>query len=160
LRTEYEVADIYNRNVSAVYRVCFVFMKNKADAEDAVSDTFYRLIKKSPFFHSEEHEKAWLIRTAGNVCKDALKHSSRKAANIEDYAETAVYADSPDPDVIGAVLKLPEKYKAAVYLYYYEGYSGAETASILRKPPSTVRSLLSEARKILKEKLGDDFNEK
>jgi RNA polymerase sigma-70 factor (ECF subfamily) len=56
-------------------------------------------------------------------------------------------------------MDLPHKYKSVVYLYYYEGYSSVEIAEILHKPQSTIRNHLHEARAILKERLGDDFNE-
>lgn len=61
--------------------------------------------------------------------------------------------------MIEAVLALPDKYKTVVVLYYYEGYTSAEIAEILQKPPSTVRNYLHEARTILKKRLGDDFYE-
>ena len=62
-------------------------------------------------------------------------------------------------DVLDAVLSLPDRYKAAVYLYYFEGRSGAEIAELLHKPPSTIRNHLREARALLRERLGDDFDE-
>ena len=74
LRTDKEIAEIYTRHSKTVYRVCFAYMKNPADTEDAVQDTFFQLIKSGPAFESEEHEKAWLIRTASNICKDVLRH--------------------------------------------------------------------------------------
>jgi len=73
LRTDNEIAAIYTRHVKTIYRVCYTYMKNPADTEDAVSETFIKMIKSAPAFESEEHEKAWLIRTAVNVCKDVLK---------------------------------------------------------------------------------------
>lgn len=66
LRTDKEIAEIYTRHSKTVYRVCFAYMKNPADTEDAVQDTFFQLIKSGPAFESEEHEKAWLIRTASS----------------------------------------------------------------------------------------------
>ena len=42
-----------------------------------------------------------------------------------------------------------------IYLYYYEGYRTEEVAGILKKPSSTVRNWLSEARKLLRERLGE-----
>ena len=61
--------------------------------------------------------------------------------------------------VLEAVLALPEDYKTAVYLYYYEGYSAKEVASILRCPQATVRTRLARARKQLKQILGGDLDE-
>ncbi len=159
LRTDKEIAEIYTRHGKTVYRVCFAYMKNPADAEDAVQETFFRLIRSGPAFDSEEHEKAWLIRTASNVCKNTLRHWWRRRENIDDCHDLPS-SDHPEiDDVFQAVLELPAKYKAVIYLYYYEGYSGTEIAGMLKKPQSTVRNHLHEARALLRERLGDDFNE-
>lgn len=159
LRTDKELADLYMRHKSMVWRVCFAYLKNASDTEDAVQETFIRLIRSGPAFESEEHEKAWLIRTASNVCKNMLGHWWRKRENIEQLHDLPD-AETPDTcDVWEAVMALPDRYKTAVYLYYYEGYTGAEIAGILKKPQSTIRNHLREARIILKERLGDDFDE-
>ena len=159
LRTDEEIAEIYERHKRTVYRVCFAYMKNTADTEDAVQDTFFRLIKAGPAFENTEHEKAWLIRTATNVCKNAVRHWWRKRENIEDLRDV-LPAEETEPDrTIQTVLELPGRYKTAVYLYYYEGYTGAEIAKLLKKPQSTIRNYLHEARIMLRERLGEDFDE-
>jgi len=159
LRTDREISEIYLRHSKTVYRVCFAYMKNQNDTEDAVEETFYRMITKAPEFSSEEHEKAWLIRTATNICLDILKSWQRKNENIDDYIHIEVYDNTGTDEVLRAVTDLPEKYKTVVYLYYYEGYTSAEIAEILQKPKSTVRNYLHEARKILRERIGEDFYE-
>ncbi len=159
LRTDKEIEEIYERHRMTVYRVCFAYMKNPADTEDAVQETFIRLIDKNPKFESEEHEKAWLIRTATNVCKDELKHWRRKNENIDDYPELQTEDAIKTDDVFQAVMELPDKYKTVIYLYYYEGYDSAEIAGVLKKPKSTVRNHLHEARNLLKERLGECFYE-
>ena len=147
--------ELYARHKSTVWRVCFAYLKNASDTEDAVQETFIRLIKSGPVFESEEHEKAWLIRTASNVCKNMLGHWWHKRESIEQLRDLPGKETPDTSDVLEAVTALPYKYKAAVYLYYYEGYTGAEIAKILQKPQSTVRNHLREARIILKEGLGD-----
>ena len=159
LRTEEELADLYLRHSRTVYRVCFAYLKNPADTEDAVQDTFFQLIRYGPVLESAEHEKAWLIRTATNVCKNMLRHWWRRRESIEDHPDLPGEENFETDDVLRAVLALPEKYKTVVYLRYYEGYTGAEIAEILKKPQSTVRNHLHEARAILRERLGDDFDE-
>lgn len=152
-----EIEAIYTQHYQTVYRVCYAYMKNPMDTEDAVQETFFRLIRRQPVFASAEHEKAWLIRTAANICKDACKR--RRHDNLDAHPELQA-AEAPDTgDVLQAVLTLPDKYKTVIYLYYYEGYNSAEIAEMLRKPKSTVRNHLHEARKILKERLGDVWNE-
>ena len=128
------------------------------DAEDAVQDTFCNMIRSGVVFANAEHEKAWLIRTAANTCKDALKSWWRKREDITDFSET-LECDKPFEidGVAEAVLALPEKYKAVVYLYYYEGYTSVQISETLKKPQSTIRNHLHEARNILRERLGDSY---
>lgn len=159
-QTNSDVAEIYHRHAKTIYRVCFTYMKNPTDTDDAVSETFVKLIKSGKQFESIEHEKAWLIRTATNVCKDFLKHWSRKNANIDDYTDQLFADDSfIVDDIMKAILCLPDKYKTVIFLFYYEGYACPDIANILGKPQATVRYHLQVARKKLKEKLGEDFNE-
>lgn len=152
LRTDEEINEIYNRHIDTVYRVCFSFMKNAADTEDMVQETFLRLILSKKEFQSNEHEKAWLIVTASNVCKDALKHWRRSVENIDDYPflESGSSLEEDGMGMLYAILALPVKYKEAVYLYYYEGYSSAEIAKMMHCSDSTIRNRLSRARKLLK----------
>lgn len=156
-RTGKEIAEIYNRQVDTVYRICFSFMKNRQDTEDMVQETFLRLISRDVEFVSEEHEKAWLIVTASNLCRDNLKKWWRRTVSIDDPALGLKQPPFEIDEVLAAILKLPAAQKTAVYMYYYEGYSTADIAGYLRCPEATVRSRLARARKALKQKLGGDF---
>lgn len=148
--------EVYERHVDMLYRVCFSYMKNREDTEDVVADVFLKLLSKGKHFESAEHEKAWLLRTAVNQCKDRLKHWWNKRENIDDY-QWLEHDDSPvGSETLKAILDLPERYKAAIYLYYYEGYSSLEIGEMLRKPQSTVLNHLSEGRKHLKGVLEDE----
>lgn len=73
LRTGKDLEDIYQRHVDMLYRVAYSFMKNGADAEDMVQETFLRLMRSGTVFESAQHEKAWLIVTVSNLCKSALR---------------------------------------------------------------------------------------
>lgn len=156
LRTDKEIISIYQRHVDTVYRICYSFMKNEADTEDMVQDTFLKLISSGKQFESENHEKAWLIVTASNLCKDSLKMWWRRNENLEDHAQALYGQSMPDNSVLRAILNLKPDYKTVVYMYYYEGYTTAEIARYLRCPEATVRSRLSRARKQLHSMLGDD----
>jgi RNA polymerase sigma-70 factor (ECF subfamily) len=74
----------------------------------------------------------------------------RKQGNLDDYQNVEGGNQFPDDETLIAVANLPERYRAVIYLYYYEGYSSAEIAGILKKPRSTILNHLSEARKKLK----------
>jgi RNA polymerase sigma factor (sigma-70 family) len=157
LRTSEEMSQIYYRHVETVYRVCFMFMKNSYDTEDMVQNTFIRLMKDGTHFQSEEHEKAWLIRTATNLCKDFFRNWWTKTVGIDDAAEVTDKIPFAIDDTLKKVMELPSKYKIVVYMYYYEGYSTVEIAKILDKNESTIRSHLSSGRKRLKIEMEGDL---
>ena len=157
VRTNEELLQIYNRHVDTVYRVCFMFMKNRPDTEDMVQNTFIRLMKDKPIFQSTAHEKAWLVRTARNLCTVHFKHWWSKTVSINQAAEVAVEQSFNIDSNLKLVMELPSKYKAAIYLYYYEGYSTVEIAKILKKKQSTVRGYLHRGRKLLKMEMEGDF---
>ena len=156
-RTGKEIAEIYNRQVDTVYRICYSFMKNTHDTEDLVQETFLRLLSSSVVFQSSEHEKAWLIVTASNLSKDTLKKWWRKTEDISDPTLGLQQPPFEINGVLEAILELPKDQKTVVYMYYYEGYSTADIARYLGCPHATVRSRLSRARKNLKLQLGGDF---
>jgi len=132
-----------------------MYMKNSHDTEDMVQNTFLRLMKDGTRFESEEHEKAWLIRTATNLCKDHFRHWWSRRVDI-DAARDAAADDAAIDETLESVLRLPSKYKTVIYMYYYEGYSTEEIARILGKKASTVRSLLHEGRKRLRIEMEGD----
>lgn len=144
-----------------VLRISYTYLGNKADAEDIVQDVFLQIVDKKPDFNDETHEKAWLVRTTINMCKNKLNlFWNKNKVSIDDIAESAVYDEyNTDSEVLKAVMSLPPKYRIVIYMYYYEGYSAAEISKITAQKDSTVRSLLRRAkdklRNILKE--GYDF---
>ena len=148
---------IYERNSNIVWHICVTFLKNPHDAEDALQETFLKLIQSEKKFESAEHEKAWLIVPASNLCKDALKKWWRRTEDIDDPALGLQQPPFEIGVVLDAIMNLPADQKCAVYMYYYEGYSTADIAGYLNCPQATVRSRLSRARKTLKFKLGGDF---
>ncbi|MDR0848094.1 MAG: RNA polymerase sigma factor [Propionibacteriaceae bacterium] len=154
--TDHQLTALYDRHAAMVYRVCFSYMKNPTETEDAVQETFIKVMRAAPEFESDNHEKAWLVRTAANVCKDTLKRWWRRKVSFDNETDQ-LQASAPDATdtTLLAVLSLPDKYKSVVYLFYYEGYATAEIARFLGKPESTVRNHLSEARKQLRQILGE-----
>ena len=156
LRTDKDIEDIYRRYVDMLYRVAYSFMKNSADAEDMVQETFIRLLRSGTSFASEQHEKAWLIVTVSNLCKSALRSPWQRRTGLDDMAEPPAAADVTPDETLEAVLALPEDYKLPVYLFYYEGYPTAEIARMMDVAPAPVRSRLNRARKKLKLTLGGD----
>ena len=66
------VTEAMRLHADAVYRVLRIHLKERADVEDAFQDVFIRLLETKTVFESEEHRKAWLLRTAINRSRDFL----------------------------------------------------------------------------------------
>lgn len=156
-----DITGLYERYMKMVYRICYLYLKQPSDAEDAVQTVFIKLIDKGQTFSNDEHIKAWLIRCATNYCKDVLKSAYKKRTDFdipENIADDATEGKELDK-VTEAVMALPDNYKTCVYLHYYEGYKTDEIATLLGKPGSTVRNYLSDARKQLRATLGGELND-
>lgn len=152
MRTNEELSGIYQRHFDTVYRVCFLYMKNRHDAEDMAAETFLRLLKDNTTFESREHEKAWLIRVATNLCKNRFRHWWSKTQGLEAAATLPAQPVELD-ETLQKVLALPPKYKTALYLHYYEGYSAVEIARMLGLKENTVYGHLHKGRQLLKSAL-------
>ena len=96
VRTGEEVATLYRRHVGMVYQICLMLMKNVPDAEDATQNVFRKVMEYEEPFRDPEHEKAWLIVTARNECKNQLKHWWRKNRANEEVLEHLTWEQPED----------------------------------------------------------------
>lgn len=131
-----------------VFRVCFMILKNDADAQDAVQETFLKYIQKAPHFENESHEKSWLIKVATNHSLNMLK--SRRRYSDTNIESIKVFADDEETVfVLEALVSLPQKYSVVIALHYIEGYKVKEIAQMIGKTPSAVKMRLQKGRKLL-----------
>ena len=154
MRSEEEARRAIGLYGDTVRRICMVHLKNYADTEDVFQTVFLKYVLHSAPFDSDEHENAWIIRVTINACRDLLKsffHS--RTVPLDSLIEKPGEIPEDHREILEAVLSLPAKYKDAVYLYYFEGYSASEIASILKKNVNTVYTLLNRARHLLKNRL-------
>ena len=139
----------YEAYFRLVWNVCLTLLRHPEDTEDAVQETFLRLLRSRELFSSEEHLKAWLIVTARHVCLDELRRFRRKEVCLDEARDEPCQIPEID-ETLAAVRSLPEKYRLPIYLYYYEGCSTARIAELLDRRESTVRSDLRRGRQRLK----------
>ena len=158
--TEY-IKDVYLRNVDDIFGLCFSYLRNIHDCEDAVSAVFEKFINKKPIFETEKNEKAWLVVTACNQCKSMLRYSLRHPKiDISTVQEAEYWDNNENREMLELVMKLPEKYRIVLYLYFYIGYSLAEISKLTNVNESTVRSRLFYGKNKLKKLMGGNDYEK
>lgn len=146
--------DIIEKYCDMVTRICIVNLRNSDDAKDCFQNIFIKLYQSHTIFQSEEHLKAWLIRVSVNECKNYQKIFYRTVINIDD-----VIMKSSDQkfELLYEVLKLPNKQRNVLYLYYYEGYQIKEIANILSMKENTIKSHLKRGREELKRRIGEFY---
>ena len=148
-----KMAALYRRYVTMVYQICLVLLKNVPDAEDASQNVFRKVMEYHKPFRDPEHEKAWLIVTARNECRDQLKHWWRRNRESQDALQR-MHCELPREDELKELVwSLPEQDRMVLYLCYYQGYTAQEVAQLLGKKPATIRSRLARARSKLKLKM-------
>lgn len=146
-----EFQRLYTLYFDCVFRICFLYTKNKADALDITQEVFLRMLENMKI-SSDEKAKAWLIVTASNCCKTHLKKWWSTKRSDEDMK--SIPQSSGQSEVLLLVLSLDRKYRLPLYLYYYEGYTTAEISKILKTNQSTIQTRLQKARELLKIELG------
>lgn len=146
-------------------RLCYIQLKDKAMAEDAVQETFLKAYRGFESFRKESSEKTWLTRIAINTCRDMqrggwFKHTDRRVTP-DMLPETVTQPDEDQIDLTLAVMELPKKYREVVMLYYYQDTDTQEIGKILGISQSSVSNRLKKGRDLLKKTLeGRDHNER
>lgn len=136
-----------------ILRLCLTYSLTREDAQDICQDIFLTLLEGNRQFEDGEHEKAFVLRCAINACKDLLKSAGRRRTVPMEQAELLPAPEQADSGLPEAIRSLPRHYGAALYLFYYEGYSLDEIAGLCGCTPAAARKRLSRARKLLAKEL-------
>ena len=143
-----------------LFAAAFSICKNAADANDIVQETFLQYYTTDKQFETEQHIKAWLIRVAINKAKNInLSFWKRKRVSMEDYINTLAFETPEDAPLFEEVMRLPEKYRIVIHLFYYEDYSIREIANILKISEANVKVRLTRGRALLKKTLKEEWND-
>ena len=137
-----------------LFHVTFSILQNEADAADAVQEAILKAYGNRHKLKNEAYFKTWITRIAMNESY-AIYRKNRKYVGMEDPDTLSVetlekYVREEYLDLYQAVSGLEEKLNICIVLFYFEGYSVAEMAQILRVPQGTIKSRLNRGRKLLK----------
>lgn len=150
-----DVPELFDQYHDMVYRLALSYTKSRQDAEDVVQTVFLKLLDGKSPPPQPGKERAWLAQVTVNACRDLLRAFWRR--RTEPLDESIPFASPEDGELFSAVMALPAKYRVAVHLHYYEGYTLEEIAGFLHIGPSAVSMRLHRARKLLRTSLEDDY---
>ena len=152
------VQQLIERYQNSLYAAAFNTCQNQMDAEDVVQETFVQYYTSRKEFESEQHIRAWLLRVVINKARNINRTFWKKIkCSLEDYIETLTFPNSQSRDLFEEVMKLPDKYRIVIHLFYYEDYSVREIADILKLSESNVKVRLSRGRALLRDSLKEEW---
>lgn len=142
-----------------LYKTAYLYVKNDEMALDAVGTAVLKSYLQIHTLRNPEYFKTWITRILINaaydeqrklICyselSDTLKESSYEEMSLEEKY-----------DINTAVTRLPEKYRTAIILKYFNEFSIKEIADIMDAPEGSVKAYLSRARNELRRILKEDY---
>ena len=159
-------AEIVSRHYQPVYRLVWRMTNGGADAEDVAQEAFVKLWKNPAQVREAAALKGWLMRVAANGVVDRSRKP--RSAALDDAPEVADPQARPDAPldrqqaarlVDRRIAELPERQRLALSLVYFEGMTNIEAAAVLEVSVDALESLLSRARRGLKDSLSAEWRE-
>ena len=162
---------IIDHYTSKLYYFVLSILRNRADAEEVVQDTFIKVVKNIEKYDLSQRFSAWVFTIASNTAKDYLRkrkrhsvcisfdqnvneESDEKSIDIPDKRKIPVneaYKNEVEKILQQEISNLPDNYKEIILLRHIDDLSYDEIAEILDCKVGTVKSRLARAREMLKE---------
>ena len=147
---EYLIVQYQKSLFVAAFNIC----GNSDDANDMVQETFIQYHVSGKDFNDEEHIKSWLLRVVINKSKNLTRSFWRRnKVSMDEIGANVVFESGENERLFEEVMKLPEKYRIIIHLFYYEDYSAAQIAQILEMSEAAVKMRLSRGRNMLRDVL-------
>lgn len=142
---------------NSILRMCYMYLKDYQLAEDVTQETFLQVWNKYETFENKSSEKTWITRIAINRCKNCMRASWFKRISIEELPE--IFENDSNEMILNKgiislkIMKLPQKYREVILLYYYQELSVKEISAVLNQKETTILQRLKRARECLKPRL-------
>ena len=157
---------LVERFKSSVFSLAYSMLRSREDAEEAAQDTFLKLYRARDLYEDGRLVEPWLLRIAGNTCRDLLrrrKSSSLPTANgeetsflehvVADPRGDRVEADLTSGAVQHEVAKLSDRLRLPLVMKYIAGSTNRQIADSLGISVSNVKVRLARAKDVLQSRL-------
>jgi RNA polymerase sigma-70 factor (ECF subfamily) len=160
--TEAAFGRLVDRYEQKVYRLCCGLLRDRVLAEDAAQESLLRIWKSLAKYDAQAALSTWIYTIARNRCLTALERrqvgESLMVSDAGGQLEHAAMAPHPEPTSESTSMRalvdgLPERYRQALTLFYFEERSVAEAGTMLGWPDGTVKTNLARGRALLLERM-------
>lgn len=154
---EEKITQLIQKYQIPLKRMCCVWLKDAALAEDATQETFLKVYRSLDAFRGESSEKTWILKIAMHACYD-INHSGwfrfmNRHVTPETLPEPCAASAEEDLALAAAVMELPRKLREVILLRYYQQLNVSEIARALHLSHSSVSGRLRRGRERLKKAL-------
>jgi RNA polymerase sigma-70 factor (ECF subfamily) len=157
---------LFARDRSLVYTYAYARLLNREDAEDLMQDAFIRAFLSLDRLRGPGAWQSWLMQIVRNLCSDALR---RKRVRWTEPVDPEWLDGSPTPEALvvteerrrelsAAVAALPEQYRVPLLMRFGAGCTRREIAIALGVPESTIIGRIARAMRILRRRLGEEWD--
>jgi RNA polymerase sigma-70 factor (ECF subfamily) len=157
-----EIAALVHEHAALLFRVAYSVLRDRAEAEDCVQDTFLRALEHQAKIAALHSPRAWLIRIAWNLALDRRRRTQPQQADELFLDRLRDPKRSPETQLsqhqqlaltLAAIDALPKLEREALLLSAIDDLTPADIAAVLGKTSSAARALLHRARTRLKDRL-------
>jgi RNA polymerase sigma-70 factor (ECF subfamily) len=149
--TDAELTDLYTRYAPVLLHRCRSILRNEEAAQDAVQETFARVMRNWEQFRGQSSPLTWMYRISTNYCLNQLRNAKTRQAKHDNHLEEIVGPQTVPADEQGSdrsrVLQLlnevDDETRAVVVHTYFDDCTRAETATLVGLSVPTVRKRLN-----------------
>lgn len=150
-----EIIEAYGNKI---LKLCFVQLGDKEEAEDATQEVFIKVFKNIKSYNGDANIYTWIYKITINTCFDILKKKnsyddiSLYIDFIKDNKETEdiILKNLTSRNIRLALMKIPEKYRILLYMFYFEELKISQISSILDEKENTIKTRLKRGRNVLR----------
>lgn len=158
--SEAVIEEILEAYGNKILKLCFVQLGNKEEAEDATQEVFLKVFNNLKRYNGESSMYTWIYRITINTCFDILK--KRKKHTFEDISlyldfikdsketEEAIISSLTSQNIIDALMRITEKYRILLYMFYFEELKISQIAFILQEKENTIKTRLKRGKNALR----------
>jgi RNA polymerase sigma factor (sigma-70 family) len=146
---------LYSRHATNLLRLAYVMTGDPHMAEDVVQEAFVRVAPRLPLLRDPSKAGGYLYRTVINLTRSERRRRTReqRRASLETRNSLPTMSLESRDEIQKAIMSLPHKQRAAIYLRYYVGLTESQMADMLDCSSSAVKSLLFRAKNQLRSQL-------
>jgi len=148
---------LYDKYSPLFFGICLRYLKNAADSEDVLIESFYKIFNKISQFKEEGSFEGWMKRIVVNECLMQIRKKSNLNLHVEIEKayelkeDPSAVSDINHQDLLALINDLPKGYRTIFNLYVIEGYKHREIAEMLKISINTSKSQLILAKKRMRE---------